>query len=65
MFKMPVEKSLNKTLKKMWKLNEKIVSKKVLKKNEKEFYNKNLKIIKKYYLENNLYWKNKKSILRN
>ena len=59
---MPIKKALNKILKKMWNLNEKIKNGKSLKKSEKEFYNKNINIIKRYYSKNNLYWKNQGSI---
>lgn len=59
---MPVEKNLNKKLKKMWSLDEKIEKKENLNKSEKKFYNRTLKTIKDYYEKNNKYWKKKRLI---
>ena len=57
---MPLEENLNKILKRMWLLDEKMNNGEMLDTEEKEFYSTNLLVIKKYYEENNLYWKNKK-----
>ena len=57
---MPLEENLNKILKRMWLLDEKMNNGEMLDTEEKDFYNSNLSVIKKYYEENNLYWKNKK-----
>ena len=56
---MPLEENLNKILKRMWLLDEKMNNGEMLDTEEKEFYSTNLLVIKKYYEENNLYWKNK------
>lgn len=53
---MPVEPTLNKTLKEMWIIDEKIDSGEVLTQNEKDFYNINLSTIKKYYKEYAAHW---------
>lgn len=57
---MALNQELNKILKEMWRLDEKIVSGEELNKIETEFYKKNIYKIQEYYSKNNLYWKNKK-----
>jgi hypothetical protein len=49
----------NEILKKMWLLDEKVLSGQVLTIDEVFFYNTNLKIIQDYYNKNNLYWQGK------
>ncbi len=59
---MAVEENLNKILKEMWKLDERISIGEVLTGSEKTFYCVNLQTIKDYYEKNNMYWKNKNNI---
>ena len=56
---MPIEESLNKILKEMWRLDEKTASGVALEESEKEFYGQNLGRIKEYYRKNNAYWEPK------
>ncbi len=57
---MALNQELNKILKEMWRLDEKIFSGEELNKIETEFYKQNIYKIQEYYSKNNLYWKNKK-----
>ncbi len=57
---MSLNKELNKILKEMWRLDEKIVSGEELNKIENEFYEKNIYVIQEYYSKNSIYWHNKK-----
>ena len=54
-----VDESLNKILKEMWRLDEKIISGEQLIDIEKDFYNTNLAVIKNYYENNRNYWQEK------
>ena len=56
---MPIDENLNKILKEMWRLDNKLMKKEVLEMSEVSFYNENLPIIKNYYLENHIHWKDK------
>ncbi len=56
---MPVESELNKVLKEMWRLDEKVNAGGELSDAEKDFWNQNLDVIKKYYADNDEHWKNK------
>lgn len=53
---------LNKILKEMWRLDEKLLAGEYLASNEADFYDLNLSKIKKYYKDNDEYW-SKKSLL--
>lgn len=59
---MPVEEKLNKILKEMWRLDEKVAGRQPLEADETDFYNLHLETIQKYYNENGRYWKEKKPI---
>ena len=59
---MSINQALNKILKEMWRLDEKISHDQVLERGEKNFYNEHLRDIKKYYLNNNDYWRKKERI---
>ena len=50
---------LNKILKEMWMLDEKLLSAESLSSEEVDFYDQNLSRIKNYYFSNNEYWSNK------
>ncbi len=56
---MPIDEGLNKILKEMWRLDNKLMKKEDLELSEKSFYNENLEIIQGYYWENNIHWKEK------
>ncbi len=56
---MPIDENLNKILKEMWRLDNKVMKKEPLEVSETKFYNENLKIIKDYYWENNIHWRDK------
>lgn len=60
---MALEENLNKILKEMWRLDEKISVSDILTDSEKTFYYNNLQTIKDYYEKNNMYWKNKNIIM--
>jgi hypothetical protein len=57
---MPVEESLNKILKEMWRLDEKESAGVALDDAEKDFYIQNLHVIQEYYEKNTSYWNTKK-----
>ena len=59
---MPIDENLNKILKEMWRLDNKLMKKESLEISETRFYNENLKIIKDYYWENNIHWRDKSRI---
>ncbi len=59
---MPIDENLNKILKEMWRLDNKLMKKEPLEMSEVQFYNVNLEIIKDYYWENNIHWKDKTRI---
>ena len=50
---------LNKILKEMRRIDEKILSGGILGSEEVDFYDRNLSKIKKYYFDNHEYWNNK------
>lgn len=56
---MPVEESLNKILKEMWRIDEKSAAGEDLSFEESNFYNQNLQTIKNYYQNHNAYWQKK------
>jgi hypothetical protein len=56
---MPIDENLNRILKEMWRLDNKLMKHETLEPDEVKFYNQNLKIIKDYYWENNIYWRDK------
>lgn len=56
---MPVEESLNKILKEMWRIDEKSAAGEALESQEQEFYNQHLQTIKNYYQDHNAYWQKK------
>ncbi len=53
---MPVEETLNKILKEMWRIDEKLAAGEVLENAEREFYNEHLITIQTYYAANNEHW---------
>lgn len=57
-----IDESLNKILKEMWRLDEKVSTGENLDDSEKDFYNENLETIKNYYRDNNNYWQDRKNI---
>ncbi len=59
---MPIDENLNRILKEMWRLDNKLMKKESLEVSETRFYNDNLKIIKDYYWENNIHWRDKSRI---
>jgi hypothetical protein len=59
---MPIDEGLNKILKEMWRLDNKLMKKEPLESSEISFYNSNLEIIKSYYWENNIHWKEKERL---
>ncbi len=59
---MALDEDLNKILKEMWKLDEKLLSGSFLAEEEKNFYNQNLKTIQEYYLKNSKYWQAKENV---
>lgn len=59
---MPIDINLNKILKEMWRLDEKISLGEVLSEQEVNFYDNHLNDIQQYYLKNDNYWQNKKNI---
>ena len=56
---MAIDENLNKILKEMWRIDNKLMKKEPLEVSETSFYNENLEIIKDYYWENNIHWKDK------
>ncbi len=56
---MAIDENLNKILKEMWRIDNKLMKKELLESAEVSFYNENLEIIKDYYWENNIHWKDK------
>lgn len=56
---MQIDPELNKILKEMWRIDEKMQGLNELSESEKEFYNQNLAVIKEYYSKNNMYWQEK------
>ena len=56
---MPIDENLNKLLKEVWRIDNKIMKKEKLTEQETSFYNEHLPIIKDYYVENYIYWKDK------
>ena len=56
---MAIDENLNKILKEMWRIDNKLMKKETLESSETTFYNENLEIIKDYYWENNIHWKDK------
>lgn len=61
---MPIDENLNKILKEMWRLDNKLMKKEELEPSEISFYNENLEIIQSYYWENNIHWKEKTKLER-
>jgi hypothetical protein len=59
---MPVEESLNKILKEMWQLDEKLGAGEELSQPEKEFYNAHLTVIVNYYAISSNYWNSKETL---
>ena len=59
---MPIDENLNKILKEMWRIDNKLMKKEELEATERSFYNSNLDIIKSYYWENNIHWKDKERL---
>ena len=59
---MSIDQELNKILKEMWCLDEKINEGALLNETEKDFYNKNLITIKNYYTKNFQYWNSKNNL---
>jgi len=59
---MPIDSALNRVLKEMWRLDEKMTAGELLEKSEKEFYNNHVKDIANYYSRNDSYWNGKKII---
>ena len=57
---MAIDEALNKILKEMWRLDEKISLNEQLNHKESDFYCIHLPDIKNYYLKNSHYWNNKK-----
>lgn len=53
---MAIDEVLNKILKEMWRLDEKMTSGHILDETEMDFYNKNLPTIQEYYIHNSEYW---------
>lgn len=56
---MAIDQELNKILKEMWRLDEKIVAGESLIETEKVFYNQYLETISNYYEKNGEYWQYK------
>ncbi len=56
---MAINQELNKILKEMWRLDEKMFANEVLNEKEKEFYSEHLEDIKEYYKTNSKYWNEK------
>jgi hypothetical protein len=59
---MPIDENLNKILKEMWRIDNKMMKKEELTGDETRFYNSNLDVIKGYYWENNIHWKEKERL---
>lgn len=59
---MPIDENLNKILKEMWRLDNKLMEKEPLELSEIKYYNQNLNIIQDYYWENNIHWRDKHRI---
>ena len=59
---MPVEETLNRILKEMWRIDEKAVLGSELTEEEREFYNQNLSVIAEYYDSNAAYWASKQPL---
>ncbi len=59
---MPIDESLNKILKEIWRIDEKNSNNQDLNAEEKEFFNQNLYVIQKYYDDNKDYWERKTKI---
>ncbi len=56
---MAIDLELNKILKEMWRLDEKMTNGHILGETEMDFYNKNLQTIQEYYIHNSEYWTEK------
>ena len=56
---MALNEQLNKILKEMWLIDEKLTNGEVIFEEETEFYKNHLSTIKNYYHEQSLYWKEK------
>lgn len=56
---MPIDENLNKLLKEVWRIDNKLMKKEALTEQEVSYYNEYLPIIKNYYVENYIYWKEK------
>ncbi len=59
---MPIDESLNKILKEMWRIDNKRMKKEVMEHSEISFFNSNLEIIKDYYRENHIHWKDQEKL---
>lgn len=59
---MAQDQELNKILKQMWLLDEKITDGEILNISEKDFYNTHLENIQKYYTDNGEYWNRKTAL---
>jgi len=59
---MAIDEAINKILKELWRLDEKILSGDSLSEEEKDFYNTHLHIIQAYYSLKNEYWKIKEQL---
>ena len=59
---MPIDENLNRILKEMWRIDNKLMKKETLEPSEISFFNSNLDIIKDYYRENHIHWKDKERI---
>lgn len=58
---MPIDQNLNKILKEMWRLDEKLAAED-LSIEEKEFFNTHLETIMKYYESSSAYWNKKEEL---
>lgn len=56
---MPINQELNKTLKEMWRLDEKMEREEVLSPSEQDFFNQHLSVIQEYYHAKHIYWQSK------
>lgn len=59
---MPIDENLNKILKEVWRIDNKLMKKEELAPSEVSFYNEHLPIIKDYYVGNYIYWKDKSKL---
>lgn len=59
---MPIDENLNRLLKEVWRIDNRLMKKELLSEQETSFYNENLPIIKDYYTENYIYWRDKNRI---